>query len=161
MIDGAPGPPLIREVEDGQHGAPAVPPEARAAVGGHRPRLLVLEALASCGFVSAQELHARLRLGVVGAIGLNTVYATLRLLRDAGYADTVHDSRAGQLFALRATRGHDHYLRCEICGDTTPIPSTEIETLLNTVVQRTGWSSVSHTLELTGRCPSCRSQLPP
>lgn len=126
MIDRLPRPrpaPDRSDPDAGQLPAVEVAPEARAAVGGNRQRRLVLDALATSGFVSAQELHARLRLGAAGTIGLNTVYVTLRLLRDAGYADTVHDSRAGKLFSLRASPGHDHYLRCDFAAARRPSPA--------------------------------------
>lgn len=88
-------------------------------------------------------------------------YVTLRPRHDAGYADTVHDARAGQLFALRATPGHDHYLRCDLCGRATALPKAEIENLLDIFVRAAGWSSVSHALELTGRCPTCEGERQP
>ena len=70
------------------------------------------------GFVSAQHLHAQLRLGGQ-RIGLNTVYRTLYELAEAGDVDRVHDAHTGWLFRNRTARGHDHYLRCRDCGTAT------------------------------------------
>ncbi|MFI8891313.1 Fur family transcriptional regulator [Streptomyces paradoxus] len=67
-------------------------------------RTAVLTALRACdGFISAQTLHAALVADGV-AVGLTTVYRTLRLLETAGHVDMVRDGDGERLYRPRPTR---------------------------------------------------------
>ncbi|MER6622061.1 MULTISPECIES: Fur family transcriptional regulator [unclassified Streptomyces] len=119
-------------------------------------RAAVLGALHACdGFVSAQTLHAALvRDGV--AVGLTTVYRTLRLLEAAGHVDVVRDSDGERLYRPRPDDGHRHYLVCRECGLSLAVDSDEVEQWVVRIARDIGFHSVDHTVELTGVCDGCR-----
>ncbi|CAL9361856.1 transcriptional repressor [Streptomyces sp. DH-12] len=119
-------------------------------------RAAVLGALHACdGFVSAQTLHAALA-GDGVAVGLTTVYRTLRLLEAAGHVDVVRDSDGERLYRPRPDDGHRHYLVCRECGFSLAVDSDEVEQWVVRIARDIGFHSVDHTVELTGVCDGCR-----
>lgn len=119
-------------------------------------RAAVLGALHACdGFVSAQTLHAALVTDGV-AVGLTTVYRTLRLLEAAGHVDVVRDSDGERLYRPRPDGGHRHYLVCRECGLSLAVDSEEVERWVAGIARDLGFHAVDHTVELTGVCAGCR-----
>lgn len=121
-----------------------------------RQRAAVLEGLAGCqDFVSAQELHARLTANGI-AIGLTTVYRSLRHLVATGGVDVVRDDSGERLYRQRPDKGHQHYLICRACGHSRPVDSAVVEEWADRVTADTGFAAVEHTVELSGICADCR-----
>ncbi|MEU3176124.1 MULTISPECIES: Fur family transcriptional regulator [unclassified Streptomyces] len=119
-------------------------------------RAAVLGALrAGDVFVSAQTLHAAL-VTDGAAVGLSTVYRTLRLLEAAGHVDVVRDSDGERLYRPRPDDGHRHYLVCRECGLSLAVDSEEVEQWVARVARDIGFHAVDHTVELTGVCGGCR-----
>jgi Fur family ferric uptake transcriptional regulator len=127
-------------------------------LGGWRTtpqRAAVLGALHACdGLVSAQALHAALVADGV-AVGLTTVYRTLRLLEAAGHVDVVRDSDGERLYRPRPGDGHRHYLVCRECGLSLEVDSEEVEQWVARIAHDIGFHAVDHTVELTGVCTGC------
>ncbi|AQS66745.1 Fur family transcriptional regulator [Streptomyces pactum] len=120
-----------------------------------RQRAAVLGALRACdGFVSAQALHAALAADGV-AVGLTTVYRTLRLLESAGHVDVVRDGDGERLYRPRPDGGHRHYAVCRECGLSLAVDSEEVEQWVARTVRLIGFRAVDHTVELTGVCGDC------
>ncbi|GAA4557124.1 Fur family transcriptional regulator [Streptomyces collinus] len=116
-------------------------------------RTAVLTALRACdGFISAQTLHAALLAEGV-AVGLTTVYRTLRLLETAGHVDVVRDSDGERLYRPRPDEGHRHYLVCRECGLSLAVDAEEVERWVTRTARDIGF----HTVELTGVCDGCLS----
>ncbi|HEY0693571.1 MAG TPA: Fur family transcriptional regulator [Kribbella sp.] len=135
------------------------PRRARAAEIGRRrtrQRTAVLNALGDCAdFVSAQELHARL--STVGiAVGLSTVYRTLHELERAGRVDVVRDGAGERLYRQPPAAGHGHYLICRCCFRSRRVDTEVVERWAECLAEDSGYTSVEHTLELTGVCARCR-----
>lgn len=137
------------------------PGRAREAVPGVVPgrttpqRAAVLRAIADCpDFLSAQELHARLAAEGV-SIGLTTVYRSVQALARAGLLDVVRDDAGGRLYRRRPAAGHRHYVICRHCGTSQSVDADVVEEWADGVGERTGFSDVHHTLELTGVCAGC------
>jgi len=106
-------------------------------------------------FRTAQQLHDRLReLGA--AVGLTTVYRTLQLLVDAGQVDATRLPGGDQLFRRCSRSHHHHHLVCRDCGATVEVEGPAVERWAETVAARHGYTDVGHTVEIFGRCPSCR-----
>jgi Fur family ferric uptake transcriptional regulator len=125
------------------------------AVHATRQRRAVLHALAeSEGFVSAQQLHARMLLDGQ-RVGLNTIYRALNAFADTGWVDVVRHPAGEQLFRLRPGPRHEHYLLCRRCGHSVAVTSELVEQWAETVGQQHGFSDVHHVIELTGICPDC------
>lgn len=105
------------------------------------------------GFVSAQDLHHVLK-SHGSTIGLATVYRALADLSAAGEADSLQ-SVAGESLFRACGDAHHHHLICTDCGATVEIAASEIESWANAVAAQYGFSGVSHTVELFGRCNDC------
>ncbi|MFF9486303.1 Fur family transcriptional regulator [Streptomyces sp. NPDC014676] len=119
-------------------------------------RAAVLEALRDRDdFVSAQSLHAALAADGT-AVGLTTVYRTLRLLEAAGRVDVVRDSGGERFYRTRPDAGHRHYLVCRVCGLSLAVDSGEVEEWVARIARDIGFHAVHHTVELTGVCDGCR-----
>src|SRR5690606_25329362 len=104
-------------------------------------------------FRSAQELHDELRRrGEV--IGLTTVYRTLQSMAAAGLVDTLRTDTGESLYR-RCSEDHHHHLVCRACGATVEVKGREVEAWAAAVADEHGYSDVSHTIEIFGRCPRC------
>lgn len=119
-------------------------------------RALIEDALVEAkDFVSAQDLHARLRAGG-NPVGLATVYRNLNDLASSGAADTIQMNGTEQLFRHCGDE-HHHHLVCVDCGRTIEI--AEHDDWVESVARRKRFTLISHTIEIFGRCPDCRRQL--
>ncbi|MGW4889583.1 Fur family transcriptional regulator [Streptomyces murinus] len=125
-----------------------------------RQRAAVLRALRDrADFVSATDLHATLSADGA-AVGLTTVYRTLRALERTGHVDVVRERTGERLYRPRPADGHRHYLVCRRCGHSRPVDAESVERWAETVATSTGFAEVEHTLELTGVCRPCQSDAP-
>lgn len=122
-----------------------------------RPRRLVLEALESFDdFRSAQEIHDAL--AVRGEpVSRATVYRTLRALATSPGVDVLVRSD-GETVYRRCTPEHHHHLVCRYCGRTIEVAGVAIERWSNTTAAAAGFDDVTHTLEVFGRCATCRAE---
>lgn len=106
------------------------------------------------GFASAQQLHDALdRRGE--SVGLSTVYRTLQGLVEAGELDALrgHD---GEVLYRRCSAGHHHHLVCRDCGRTVEVEGPTVERWADRVAAEHGFDDIEHTLEIFGRCATCR-----
>jgi Fur family ferric uptake transcriptional regulator len=107
------------------------------------------------GFHTAQELHGMLRAD--GAqVGLTTVYRTLQAFADAGEVDVMRPP-TGDYRYRRCRQGHHHHLVCRSCGRTTEVAGPAAERWAERVAAEHGFVDVSHTFDIFGTCPNCRS----
>jgi Fur family ferric uptake transcriptional regulator len=115
----------------------------------------VLDTLRACAdFVTAQELHARLATAGI-AVGLSTVYRTLHELERSRRVDVVRDEN-GRRYRQHAGAGHGHYLVCRCCLRSWPVDTEIVERWAGRLAEESGFTSVEHTLELSGVCAGCR-----
>lgn len=113
----------------------------------------VLETLEE--FRTAQDIHDLLRTGGE-PVGLATVYRTLQSLAESGDADMVR-LPDGQI-AYRGcgqAQNHHHHLICRVCGRTVEFELPSIETFIDELSARFGFTDVGHDLELYGLCATC------
>ena len=104
-------------------------------------------------FRSAQEIHASLVAGG-DKIGLATVYRTLQAMVDEEALDSLRTDD-GEIVDRRCSTGHHHHLVCRDCGRTVEVEGPAVERWADKVSAEHGFSDVSHTLELFGRCGDC------
>jgi len=126
----------------------------RTPVRQTRQRLAVAAALDQCDeFMSAQQLHELL--GQQGnRVGLTTVYRSLQALADAGDVDVLVTDD-GETVYRRCSSEHHHHLVCRECGRTVEIAGPAVEKWADSIAAEHGFTGISHTLELFGRCPDC------
>jgi Fur family ferric uptake transcriptional regulator len=107
------------------------------------------------GFLSAQDVHARLR-SAGNSVGLSTVYRTVLSLADDGELDCLRTD-AGETLYRRCSRQHHHHLVCRGCGLTVEVAGPAVELWADRVAGEHGFADVSHTLEIVGTCAGCRA----
>lgn len=119
-----------------------------------RQRTAVANALDDAdGFRSAQDLHAQLR-ATGETVGLTTVYRTLQAMADAGEVDVLRTDD-GESVYRRCGSAHHHHVVCRECGRTVEVEGPAVERWAQDVARAHGFSDVSHTVEVFGRCPTC------
>jgi Fur family ferric uptake transcriptional regulator len=104
-------------------------------------------------FRSAQELHEMLRRGGEN-VGLTTVYRTLQALAESGEVDVLR-AGDGEAVYRRCSRGHHHHLVCRTCGRAVEVEGPAVERWADRMAAEHGFTEVSHTVEIFGRCPDC------
>lgn len=120
-----------------------------------RAQRAVLAALGdAAAFLSAQDLHARLR-AAGESVGLTSVYRALQALSEQGAVDVVRTDGGELTYRRCASGGHHHHLRCRRCGATVEVEAPSLEDWVDQVARRHGFSNPSHTLEVTGTCAGC------
>jgi len=125
---------------------------------GHRvtqPRRAVIRALLEDeGHHSPAEVRERAQ-DRCPTVGLVTVYRTLELLVDLGFARRIHTGDGCHGYAA-ATNGHHHHLVCRQCGAAVEFEGCDLSSLLEQIGRATGYSVDEHLLELVGLCPACQ-----
>ncbi len=122
-----------------------------------RAQQAVLSALGDAdAFLSAQDLHARLR-ATGSPVGLTSVYRAVQQLRDAGTVDESRTTGGESGYRLCRTASHHHHLSCTSCGATVEIEAPQTEQWVAAIGRRHGYRVDSHVLELSGTCRACRA----
>jgi Fur family ferric uptake transcriptional regulator len=122
-----------------------------------RQRTAVLALISEAeDFISAQELHARLR-AAGESVGLSTVYRTVQALASADDIDVIvtADGEARYRACAASKVGHHHHLVCRQCGRTAEVHNPSLERWAAKVGRENGFNDVSHTLEIFGLCARC------
>lgn len=108
-------------------------------------RLAVLAALEAEQHQRLEEIRAR-----CPEVGLVTIYRTLDLLAEIGAVRRL-DLGDGPRYEL--AEDHHHHLICESCGDVTEFERCPLD--LGSL-RGMDFEVSSHTLEIYGRCGTCR-----
>ena len=109
-------------------------------------------------FRSAQELHDLLRQRGEN-VGLTTVYRTLQNFAEAGEVDVLRNDD-GESVYRRCSQGHHHHLVCRVCGRAVEVEGPAVEQWAERVAAEHGFTDVSHTMEIFGRCADCYLPIP-
>ena len=117
----------------------------------------VRQALASAGtFISAQDLHARLR-AAGNRIGLTTVYRALAAMAGAAEADVL-TAGGQQVYRACGSGEHHHHLVCRTCGTTVEVSGADVERWAEATAGKHGFVDVTHTVEIFGTCRDCAAK---
>ncbi len=108
-------------------------------------RLAVLGALGAEQHQSLAEIRAR-----CPEVGLVTIYRTLDLLSEIGAVRRL-DLGDGPRYEL--AENHHHHLVCESCGDVSEFEECPLDLRR---LRGMDFEVSSHTLEIYGRCGTCR-----
>jgi Fe2+ or Zn2+ uptake regulation protein len=90
------------------------------------------------------------------ALGLVTVYRTLEKLEELRLIQRVHQPQGCQAF-ITLGEGHQHLLLCQRCGRASFFEGDELEDLIDSISQKTGYSIREHWLQLFGLCENCKN----
>lgn len=93
-------------------------------------------------------------------VGLTTVYRTLQGMADAGEVDVMRLPGGEHLYRRCRKVQHHHHLVCRYCGATVEVEGPTVEAWADRVAKENGYTEVSHTLEIVGKCPECADQPP-
>jgi Fur family ferric uptake transcriptional regulator len=97
-------------------------------------------------FDSARTSHPEL--------GLVTVYRTLDKLEELHLIQRVHQPSGCQAF-IAANQGHQHMILCQACGQVTFFEGDDLDNLITSISNRTGYTIQEHWLQLFGLCAKC------
>ena len=109
------------------------------------------------GFLSAQDLHARLR-SRGDAVGLATVYRTLQALVEDGDVDVLRTDDGEAAYRRCRTAAHHHHLVCRGCGRTVELEGPAVEAWAQRVGAEHGFVDVQHVVEVSGLCAGCAAR---
>lgn len=90
------------------------------------------------------------------ALGLVSVYRTLEKLEELHLIQRVHQPQGCQAF-IAESDGHQHLLLCQNCGKLTFFEGDNLDVLINTISEKTGYQIRDHWLQLFGLCQACQS----
>lgn len=120
-----------------------------------RAQRAVLAALTDrTAFISAQDLHARLRTAGE-TVGLTSVYRALQGLVETGAVDVRRTDAGEATYRACGSERHHHHLVCTGCGATVEVEAPALERWVAQVADRHGYRVDDHTLEISGRCGRC------
>lgn len=105
-------------------------------------------------FLSAQEIHTRLRAGN-HKVGLTTVYRNLQAMVERGELDALRKSDGEVIYRKCAAGDHHHHLVCRGCGYSVEIENDDLEAWTRRTASRHGFTETTHDLEIYGLCGDC------
>lgn len=111
--------------------------------------------LAEEDHLSSEELYAKVK-RVDPSIGQATVYRTLKLLAEAGFAWVVDFNDGVTRYEHQYGHAHHDHLICERCRKNIEVVDPEIERLQEDLARRHGFTLTHHRMYLYGLCPDCR-----
>lgn len=128
---------------------------SRAGYRITQPRLAVIRALLEEErYSSPAEVRER-ALEYCSTVGLVTVYRTLDLLLELGFARRIHTENGCHGYAA-ANHGHRHHLICRQCGAAVEFEGCGLSPFLDRLSRETGYAIEDHLLELAGVCGACQ-----
>ena len=90
-------------------------------------------------------------------VGVASVYRTLDLLVEKGLVQKIDLGGDRAHYERIDHREHHHHLVCSECGRVEPFADRQLETALQRVERKTGFSVASHDVLLRGACDDCRA----
>jgi Fur family ferric uptake transcriptional regulator len=117
-------------------------------------RQLVLEAVASLGHATPDQVHARVAETAAG-VNITTVYRTLELLEELGLVTHAHLSHGAPTYHAVGEAQHVH-LVCRGCGAIVEVSSNVLAPLAETLISEQGFGIDIGHVALFGLCAGCR-----
>jgi Fur family ferric uptake transcriptional regulator len=121
-----------------------------------RQRDMILQLFMESGkdHLSVDELYQRARQRNP-RIGYATVYRTLKLMAESGWAHSRQFGDRTARFEHQAEGQHHDHLICLACGKIVEFESERIEELQSRIARKKGFEIFEHKLELYGHCSDC------
>lgn len=121
------------------------------------PRRTVAEVFFSIGdeeHLGLDEIHRRARRRD-RRIGYATVYRTMKLLAELGFAHERHFGSGAVRYELAGDGSHHDHLICTKCGRIVEFEEPRIEALQDDIAKKHGFTIQSHRHEIYGLCDRC------
>lgn len=120
-----------------------------------RQRELIFQVfLEAADHPSVDELYQRVR-RKNARIGFATVYRTLKLMAESGWASSGQFGDRSARFERCLPGGHHDHLICLHCGKILEFENAGIESLQAQIARRKGFHMFDHKLEIYGYCADC------
>jgi len=117
-----------------------------------KPRKVVFDLMLNQGPQSMQVLVQRAR----GKVDRATVYRTIELFERLGIVRRLNIGWKYKIELSDLFTGHHHHMYCTNCGRMFDLPdNTMLETMIDTVAAKSGFSPRGHQLEVFGLCVNC------
>ena len=121
-------------------------------------RIQIIELLSvSAVPLTLAEIHAKVRRS---GCDFATVFRFLTILSERHLVERVPWIDGSSRYELRMSGPdahlHQHYLICRTCQKIEPIEECSVERLESRVSREKGYTSLSHSLQLSGVCPRCQ-----
>ncbi len=84
-----------------------------------------------------------------------TVFRILRVFTAKGLAKAIQFNEGKFRYEYGAGPEHHHFV-CEKCGDIEVVENCNVETLVESIMTKTGAQVTRHSLEFFGLCRSCK-----
>ncbi len=118
-----------------------------------KPRKLVFDLLLNQEPQTIQVLCRR----ATGQVDRATIYRTIELFEELGI---VHRLNIGWKYKIELSdifSGHHHHFYCTNCQKSYSLPpNSMLETMIDSVTAKEGFSPRGHQLEVYGLCETCR-----
>ncbi len=121
-------------------------------------RQLVLEAVATLGHATPEDVHAWVRDRSAG-VNISTVYRTLELLEGVGLVKHAHLSHGAPTYHAAAAPEHVH-LVCRDCGKIIEVDPVEVAMTVESLRRTHGFTADIGHLTVFGSCADCAASLP-
>jgi len=129
---------------------------AREGLKLTQQRLAILDVLLDAGgHYSLEEMYRKVA-EADPHVSQATVYRTLKLLVDSGFANEVTFGDGLTRYELRYGQKHHDHLICRECGRSVEFLTPELEKLLEDIARQHGFIQTSHALNIFGLCDVCR-----
>jgi Fur family ferric uptake transcriptional regulator len=117
-----------------------------------QPRKVIFDLLLNQEPQSMQVLAQRAK----GKVDRATVYRTVELFERLGIARRLNIGWKYKIELADVFAGHHHHMNCTNSGRPYPLPdNTMLETQIDTVAAKSGFSPRGHQLEVFGLCANC------
>lgn len=88
-------------------------------------------------------------------LGRATVFRTLRLLEESGFADKIHFADGRQAYEHKFARPHHDHMICVECRDVIEFSNPTIERIQGRIAREYQFEPAWHRHEIFGRCRKC------
>ncbi len=125
-----------------------------------KQRILVLEALASCGdkHLTAEEIYEIVKADFP-EIGLATVYRTIQLLVELDLVESIQLGDGYVRYEIGKLHGEEahrhHHLICLKCGKIISFQDDLLEELEARIMESASFQVINHEVKLYGYCKEC------
>jgi len=119
-----------------------------------KARVAVFDALLGQEPMSMHTLVSR-----VGDIDRASVYRAVDLFERLGIVQRLNTGWKYKIELTDTFTEHHHHLTCTNCGKTVPLNEANLESFVDELASKHGFTVSAHQIEIQGLCPVCRKSV--